>query len=1617
MNRRLVSRMLLAVPFLALLSFAANGQGSAYLDEIGTPSFTTALPVEMGFLNLANGNLHLEIPIASYPQRGMRSYSARMIYDSRIWIFHTNPDGSGQWQANNGGWRFVSGAEPGQAGYNFSYKVCNTATGQDKWTYDTYYWNEPNGMVHNFRISVTSGCGNLTFPNAGAFASDNSGLYMNVTNGSGLNVYDRSGTQVYPTVRDNNGNTFSKDANGNPTDTLSRTPVIVSGSISACVSNPSCQVSYNFLNSQGTRSSTTLNYLKQQVYSPFDSTLWGSPALLQSIVLPSGNSYSFTYDSHGELSSITLPTGGQISYGYTMFTDMFSNTNLWVTSRTQNGNAWPITPNTPSCNVGLTLCQQLVTITTPSGDDRVYTFSDDRSTYWLSQVQLYKGSSTSGGTLLFTHTADINSIANNCPYGASSCGLKIRDTDIWPISGGTLQKKVEYGYDNPNYANITSVKEWNYYSNGAFPATSDREIDTTFVTSTNYISLQILNLPSTIQIKNASGTVVAQTSFSYDQTSLSPTTAPQHVSMTAYRGNPTTISHWLNTNSSWLSTVLAYDDTGNVVSSKDPNQISTTYAYADSWSGTGCVASTTFAYRTKTTDALTHRTQSTFYPCTGLLQSVQDENDIQNGRSGQTYSYDASNRLIQTNSPDGEQTSWAFNDPTLPQIITTTSKITSVLNLITKSVSDSYGRVTQTQLTSDPQGTVFVDTTYDALGRVATVSNPYRTSNDPGPTNGITTYQYDALNRKIKVIPPDGTSTSNNIVTTFAANCVTRTDQTSKTRESCLDGLGRLTQVFEPNSSNSLVNETDYQYDALNNLTCAVQRGTDTTGFSTCAAASATWRPRSYVYNSLSQLLSATNSESGTRSYTYDSDGNLLTKTAPLPNQMGAATVITTYSYDALNRLTQKSYSDGTTPIVKYGYDAVAPTGCTLPTLTIHNGVGQRTGMCDGAGAEAWSYDITSGIGWIVTDARTTNSVTKTSAIQNNFDGSMATLTYPSGRIITYTPNAAGRTISAVDSNGPINYATNAAYAPQGSLGGVQNGGSLYSIFLYDKALQPCWLYTTSTSSGAPTNCTQAGVTNASILDYQYDFGLGLADNGDINQIANRRDPTRTQNFTYDTLNRISTAQTQTSGVTIPNSNCWGLTFNYDIWGNLLQSSITGPSGCSEPLPTNFMASTSNQITSNNVANQITNYCYDAAGNLIFITAPSNPCPTTGPYQYTYNAENQLTIATNVTYMYDGDGRRVQKSNGKLYWYGIGTEPLDETDSAGNTNNASFLEYIFFGRDRIARRDYSNNVNYYFSDHLSTARVVTNSGGTVLADSDFYPFGGERIITSSSGNSYKFTGKERDSESGLDNFETRYFGSSMGRFMSPDPMGGHPQDPQTLNRYTYVRNNPLSLTDPTGLDFYLRCGDDSDTCHNHRVGSYATNDDGSRGAFSATVVTSDSIRNGDNSATVGPNGVEVTTGGKTYTGEYFENPDSIKMENVNGESTFVDHNQITLGGKARSGLENFSFFVNGNCSGTCLASGTFDFNSTPDQTRNYLDAHGAFRSIVDRTIPLYGASLDEEAFHQGTTQHRFGEGPSLHVSVPRDPKATVPTMGLFHVDKDAPGLAHAGCAWLHVGCH
>jgi RHS repeat-associated protein len=160
-------------------------------------------------------------------------------------------------------------------------------------------------------------------------------------------------------------------------------------------------------------------------------------------------------------------------------------------------------------------------------------------------------------------------------------------------------------------------------------------------------------------------------------------------------------------------------------------------------------------------------------------------------------------------------------------------------------------------------------------------------------------------------------------------------------------------------------------------------------------------------------------------------------------------------------------------------------------------------------------------------------------------------------------------------------------------------------------------------------------------------------------------------------------------------------------------------------------------------------------------------------------------------------------ANGTLYWY-MTPGVVAETDLAGTTKS----EYIFFDGERVARKDFSGSttsVAYYFSDHLKTASVITDAGGVIKAESDYYPWGGELQFVNNDTNDYKFTGKKRDTETGLDYFGARYYSNGLGRWVSADwsatpvpvPYADF-YDPQTLNLYQFVGGNPASKADPDG---------------------------------------------------------------------------------------------------------------------------------------------------------------------------------------------------------------------------
>jgi RHS repeat-associated protein len=282
----------------------------------------------------------------------------------------------------------------------------------------------------------------------------------------------------------------------------------------------------------------------------------------------------------------------------------------------------------------------------------------------------------------------------------------------------------------------------------------------------------------------------------------------------------------------------------------------------------------------------------------------------------------------------------------------------------------------------------------------------------------------------------------------------------------------------------------------------------------------------------------------------------------------------------------------------------------------------------------------------------------------------------------------------------------------------------------------------------------------------------------------------------YDSLNRVATARTiatnqpQWQGENVL-AVCWGEQFGYDPWGNLLSISPVSSAytGCTQE-NLNVSVNTKNQIN-------LAGYAYDSAGNLI-------AAPPTGTV-YAYDAENHLVSTSGQTYLYDGDGKRVEKASGspltanKLYWYGAETNPIIETDAAGN----ELYRYFRFQGLLVTREESNDWVDHYGLDALGSVRwLYSNSGAWDIID--YYPFGGERLSysTSDGSNTRKFTGKERDPESGNDNFTARYYSSNVGRFLIPDPAGMLAADlstPQTWNFYTYVHNNPLNFVDPLGL--------------------------------------------------------------------------------------------------------------------------------------------------------------------------------------------------------------------------
>jgi RHS repeat-associated protein len=511
--------------------------------------------------------------------------------------------------------------------------------------------------------------------------------------------------------------------------------------------------------------------------------------------------------------------------------------------------------------------------------------------------------------------------------------------------------------------------------------------------------------------------------------------------------------------------------------------------------------------------------------------------------------------------------------------------------------------------------------------------------------------------------------------------------------------------------------------------------------------------------------------------YSYDNSGNLATR-----KDSRTPPITTSMNYDGVNRILSKTYTNPSTPTVSYTYDtggAAANANGHLITVT--------------AGGQVYTrgYDI---MGRVNSSTQTGYSAM---AYGYNLAGAMTSFTFPSGRTQTTTYDGANRPagVSGKFLTNQSTYISTLSYWPNGAPQQLNTGAATLGAF--QQYCQNSRLQTTGVSVGpasvssftSTTSCAAPTPPSGDTLFLGIAYGAAGSNNGNVSseQIVTSSGLNVTQSFTYDAYNRLLTAtEKNSSGV-----QAWTQPYLYDAWGNR----AVNPSGY---ILNADLTPTATSQFSNNQWIPGTAYTYDGGNQN---STGSKSSPGTPANTFTYDGENRVLTADiagtgNVNYSYDGEGRRVQKTVG-----------------------AVITNYVYDANGQLVA-EYSNGLaaasgtQYMFDDHLGSTRLELN--GSTLKRYDYLPFGeeipsgmdgrgsdyGAQVIVPSTPDvvDQKFTGKERDSETGLDFFGARYFSAAQGRFTSADePLAyQYESDPQTWNLYTYGRNNPLKFVDPDG---------------------------------------------------------------------------------------------------------------------------------------------------------------------------------------------------------------------------
>jgi RHS repeat-associated protein len=996
------------------------------------------------------------------------------------------------------------------------------------------------------------------------------------------------------------------------------------------------------------------------------------------------------------------------------------------------------------------------------------TYNYSATTDPLAQTMTFTVSRPDASQLWMTRDTNASHLANGLVLQSGIYGAAAAILSYVNDSGGSVQvqsvtasndlgQQTYLTFDYDQYGNITNKREYGFQIAGVWQVR--RRTNFTYSADSNYTSRYLRSLVTDQKLydalentNDADDVLIAKTAYTLDDYAAtggmegySGAKPPGHDTNIyretfTWRGNVTGVTQWIDlaAGTTLPTRLKKYDKFGNVLQEQVSccKQKVFTYVANDYWAQAPTVTDG---------DLLgLHLTGSTTYDFnTGLAKYTEFAN-----LGKRWFFYDAALRLIQQDLPTGGSETASYSDANMTASFTKPGLGTDTLTY------DGFGRPIQAVDANNGQ----VNTTYGVMGKVASRTNPFAAGGTPGPSTG---YTYDALGRVMIVTLPDGQTTQ----TAYSGSAVTMTDQVNRTIKRETDGLGRLVTVTEQDATGALTQVTNYSYNLLDRLTL-VNEGNQTRAFGYDALGR-------MLYERIPEQTATINDGAGTywtAKYTYTDFSAVATKT-------DARGVVSTHSYDQLNRLTSIVYNISNAPgVVSGAYQAFTYD---------NNNSSPTNGLLLSAGNESYGYD---GSKRLASITRTIDSINYTTSYQYGTGSLRSKITYPSGRVVNINRSSTGRLTSLTDQYS-ANYLTGIGYNAAGQVTGLTLGNGVVETYGYD----PNRLQLTSqtaTKSGGPTN----GLMN---LTYYYQASAGQMGAGStagnagqlmaINNNSTINGTTESTAYTFDNLGRLVTSNQTSNGSSAQRR------FAYDRWGNRtgVWDAVNGGNQIQSVVLQQSGGAPTNQLQSVTTSGVTKNYTYDSAGNVT----------NDGQHTYAYDGENRLASVdggATAQYSYDQNNRRYKKTIGTAVTHSVweGSQVIAEHD--GSTGVA-LVDYVFSGKRMIAMAS-SSAIQYFLSDRLSS-RLVLDANGNVLGRQGHLPFG-EDFGESGSQEKHHFTSYDRDDESGMDNAVNREYSAAVGRFLSADPYraSGYMIDPQSWNRYGYCRNNPVDFFDPNGLN-------------------------------------------------------------------------------------------------------------------------------------------------------------------------------------------------------------------------